>query len=86
MVVEEIPILKDIIADNQALIDDMTDKLNAIKTHITHQNPSTYGLDLRKFTRVSINPKDFHSFIGDLEKILDGSYFTTIYEPTETKK
>jgi len=50
-------------------------KLNAIKAHITHQNLSTYGLDLRKFTRVSMNPKDFHSFIGDLEKILDDSEF-----------
>ena len=33
MVVEEIPILKSIIADNQKLIDEMTDKLNAFKAH-----------------------------------------------------
>ena len=31
MVVEEIPILKEIMAENQKLIDDMTDKLIAIK-------------------------------------------------------
>lgn len=33
MVVEEIPILKEIIADQQKLIDDVTDQLLAIKHH-----------------------------------------------------
>jgi hypothetical protein len=50
-------------------------KLEAIKSHISFPNLSTYGLDLRKFTRVYINVKDFHSFIGDLEKILGSSEF-----------
>ena len=38
MVVEEIPILKDIIADNQKLIDEMTDKLEAIKKILNDSN------------------------------------------------
>ncbi len=44
MVVEEIPILQDIIANNQELIDDMTDKLIAIhKWYELHkEEPSPY--------------------------------------------
>lgn len=43
MVVEEIPILKEIIADNQKLIDDMTDKIIGLEFILTEIAVSPHG-------------------------------------------
>ena len=62
---------EDEIIDLENQVTHLLSKLENAKNHITPQNLSTYGLDLRKFTRVNINVKDFHSFIRDLENVLE---------------
>ena len=64
MVVEEIPILEDIIADNQKLIDDMTNKLEAIKK-LVEKGPNTS------------NWQDIDDLMGKLMNIIESSGFTT---------
>ena len=62
---------EDEVIDLENQITHLLKKIEDVKNHITPQNLSTYGLDLRKYARVNINPIDFHAFLGALTNILE---------------
>ena len=62
---------EDEVIDLENQITHLLKKIEDIKTHITPQNLSTYGLNLRVGTRANINSKDLHLFLRDLTNILE---------------
>ena len=83
MVVEEIPILKDIIADNQELIDDMTDKLNALKPIIIEITEGKGRFNMDPHIHCANTVADMKELANKALEILEGSDFTTNHDKEE---
>ena len=62
---------EDEVIDLENQITYLLKKIEDAKNHITPKNLSIYGLDLRKYARVNINPIDLHAFLRALTNILE---------------